>query len=117
MQHRAITQASSPDRCSPVNQEPRPVLPEAYIRPTHVETAVAAAMLLVDPKTMLKSHSLNGHYGGIRPVRLPSRKLAWPLAEIEGLLNVSAVVKIAKDPALFSSAACICGVADQQTAV
>jgi hypothetical protein len=99
MQHRAITQADSPDRCSPVNEEPRPVLPQAYIRPSHVETAVAASMLLVDPKTMLKSHSLNGHYAGIRPVRLPSRKLAWPIAEIERLLNVSAVVETAKEAA------------------
>lgn len=44
-------------------------------------------MLLVDAKTLLKSHSLRQQYGGIRPVRLPSRKLAWPLAEIEKLLN------------------------------
>ncbi|WP_369053174.1 hypothetical protein [Burkholderia gladioli] len=87
MQQHAITQAISPDRCPPINEQTRPTLYHAYIRPSHVETAVAAPMLLVEPETMLKSHSLNGHYAGIRPVRLPSRKLAWPLAEIERLLG------------------------------
>ncbi len=99
MQQRAITQAISQDRSLPLNEPPRPVVHHTYIRPSHVETAVAAPMLLVDPKTMLKSHSLNGHYAGIRPVRLPSRKLAWPLAEIEKLLNVSALVETAKEAA------------------
>lgn len=94
MQQRVITEAIIPDRCLPVNEPPRPVLHRAYIRPTHVETAVAAAMLLVEPETMLKSHSLNGHYAGIRPVRLPSRKLAWPLVEIERLLGASSDVEI-----------------------
>jgi hypothetical protein len=52
-----------------------------------VDTEVAAQMLLVDPKTLHKSHSKKGNYAGVRPVRLPSRKLAWPLAEIEKLLD------------------------------
>ena len=63
----------------------------APIHPTHVETDVAAAMLLVDPDTLRKSHSQKGAYCGIRPVRLPSRKLAWPLVEIERLLNPNEV--------------------------
>lgn len=71
----------------------RPILCHAPIRPTHVETAVAATMLLVDSKTLLKSHSQKGNYSGIRPVRLPSRKLAWPLAEIEKLLNIDGGAK------------------------
>ncbi|WP_230941083.1 hypothetical protein [Burkholderia thailandensis] len=54
---------------------------------TYVDTEVAARLLLVDPHTLYKSHSRNGSYGSIRPVRLPSRKLAWPLAEIEKLFS------------------------------
>ncbi|BCF87063.1 hypothetical protein [Paraburkholderia largidicola] len=66
----------------------RPTLCHPAMRPTHVDTVVAASMLLVDSKTLLKSHSQKGNYSGIRPVRLPSRKLAWPLADIEKLLNI-----------------------------
>lgn len=59
----------------------------AHVSTTHVGTEIAAQLLLVEPQTLLKSHSQKGCYGPIRPVRLPSRKLAWPLAEIEKLLN------------------------------
>lgn len=71
----------------PANQSARPVLHQAPFLRTHVDTEVAAQMLLVDPKTLHKSHSKKGNYAGVRPVRLPSRKLAWPLAEIEKLLD------------------------------
>ncbi|WP_258180698.1 hypothetical protein [Burkholderia multivorans] len=54
---------------------------------TYVDTEVAARLLLVGADTLRKSHSKNGSYGRIRPIRLPSRKLAWPLAEIEKLLS------------------------------
>jgi hypothetical protein len=58
-----------------------------------VDTDVAADMLLVGSQTLRKSHSQKGNYAGIRPVRLPSRKLAWPLAEIEKLLNLNGDTK------------------------
>lgn len=74
--------------CLDSSEKPaRPVLHHAPVQRTHVSTEEAASLLLVDAKTLLKSHSLRQQYGGIRPVRLPSRKLAWPLAEIEKLLN------------------------------
>ncbi|RDU98297.1 hypothetical protein [Trinickia dinghuensis] len=60
----------------------------ATFRPTHVGTEVAASMLMVEPATLLKSRSIYGHYAGIRPVRLPNRKLAWPIAEIDRLFAV-----------------------------
>lgn len=59
------------------------VLPQV----SHVGTEVFAEIVLVEPKTVLKSHSIHGHYVGIRPVRLPNRKLAWPIAEIEKLFE------------------------------
>lgn len=87
MQQPVATQAISHDRVQPMKQPACPKLCHAPLRPTHVGTDVAAPMLLVAPETMLKSHSLNGHYAGIRPVRLPNRKLAWPIAEIEKLFE------------------------------
>jgi hypothetical protein len=49
---------------------------------THVSTEEAADLLLVQPQTMRKQFSIRGEYAGIRPSRLPSRKLAWPLDAI-----------------------------------
>ncbi|MDR5814981.1 hypothetical protein QCE62_15470 [Caballeronia sp. LZ033] len=65
-------------------------------RHTHIDTEAAASRLLVLPETLLKSHSVNGHYIGIRPVRLPNRKLAWPLAEITKLFDSSNLANIAE---------------------
>ncbi|WP_309829853.1 hypothetical protein [Caballeronia sp. LZ065] len=54
---------------------------------SHVPTEEAATMLMVQPQTMRKQFSQKGEYCGIRPRRLPNRRLAWPLAEIQALLN------------------------------
>ncbi|WP_245623566.1 hypothetical protein [Paraburkholderia nodosa] len=94
MHHTAIPAAVGPDHEQPAARPACPTLCHTTFRPTHVGTDVAAPLLLVDPKTMLKSHSLNGHYAGIRPVRLPNRKLAWPIAEIEKLFQSSAAVTV-----------------------
>lgn len=86
--HNHTTSQSTASNCEvPMRLSTRVKLSHTAFRPTHVDTEAAAQMLLVDPKTLHKSHSLNGSYGPIRPVRLPSRKLAWPLAEIEKVLN------------------------------
>ncbi|MEX3973540.1 hypothetical protein [Paraburkholderia caribensis] len=87
MHQSELTQAITPDRAHSVEQAACPRLCHATFRPTHVGTDVAAVTLLVEPETMLKSHSIHGHYAGIRPVRLPNRKLAWPIAEIEKLFE------------------------------
>lgn len=87
MQQNRIARAVNPDDSQATNEPARPVLHSWFTRPTHVDTDVAAHMLLVDSKTLHKSHSKKGTYAGIRPVRLPSRKLAWPLDEIQALLS------------------------------
>lgn len=87
MHNHATSQAVNCNREALSQPPTRVQLSHTAFRPTHVDTEVAAQMLLVDPKTLHKSHSVNGRYGPIRPVRLPSRKLAWPLAEIEKVLN------------------------------
>lgn len=49
----------------------------------HLTTEEFAAELGVEAQTIRKNHSLNGHYGGVKPTRLPSRRLAWPLDAVE----------------------------------
>jgi hypothetical protein len=69
-------------------------LHQASLQLTHTGTDTFAEAMFVDPKTILKSHSIHGHYAGIRPVRLPNRKLAWPIAEIEKLFQPSGAVAV-----------------------
>lgn len=55
----------------------------------HVSTDEFADRMLVLRQTVLKCHSRTGQYAGIRPVRLPSRRLAWPEDEIDKLFAAS----------------------------
>ncbi len=66
-----------------------PVASSAVLKFTHVGTDVFAEAVFVAAETVLKAHSQHGNYMGIRPVRLPNRKLAWPIAEIEKLFHQS----------------------------
>jgi len=50
-------------------------------------TEQAAAALHVRPQTLRAALCRDGHYYGIRPVKLPNRLLAWPADDIERLLN------------------------------
>ena len=87
MRQNTIARDINPDDPQATNEPARPVLHNWLTSPTHVDTVVAAHMLLVNSKTLHRSHSQKGTYAGIRPVRLPSRKLAWPLDEIQALLS------------------------------
>jgi predicted site-specific integrase-resolvase len=53
----------------------------------HVSTDEFADRMLVLRQTVLKAYSRDGAYCGIRPVRLPNRRLAWPENEIEKLFE------------------------------
>ena len=46
-------------------------------------TEEAAAILKVKPQTLRAALCRDGHYFGIRPVKLPNRMLAWPVEAIE----------------------------------
>lgn len=50
-------------------------------------TEQAAAALHIRPQTLRAALCRDGHYFGIRPVKLPSRLLAWPAEAIDALLN------------------------------
>ena len=46
-----------------------------------------AEVLKVEPATVRRSLCVNGHYLGIRPVKLPNGRLLWPPADVERFKN------------------------------
>ncbi len=50
-------------------------------------TEDAARILHLRPQTLRAALCRDGHYAGIRPVKLPSRFLAWPADQIDALLT------------------------------
>jgi len=48
-------------------------------------TEQAAAALHIRPQTLRAAVCRAGHYGGVRPHKLPSRFLAWPAEAIDRL--------------------------------
>ncbi|MGT2430381.1 hypothetical protein ACU4HD_19705 [Cupriavidus basilensis] len=53
----------------------------------HVSTEELAAILAIDPQSIRKRHSVDGSYLGIRPTKLPNRRLLWPVADVKKLLS------------------------------
>lgn len=53
----------------------------------HISTEELAAILAIDPQSIRKRHSLGGSYLGIRPTKLPNRRLLWSVAEVKKLLS------------------------------
>lgn len=45
---------------------------------TYVSTEILAEKLGVKPQTLRAALCRNGHYYGIRPVKMPNRMLRWP---------------------------------------
>ncbi|AXF06493.1 hypothetical protein CUJ91_00180 [Paraburkholderia graminis] len=65
----------------------------------HISTDEFADRLLVLRQTVLKAYNRDGAYCGVRPVRLPNRRLAWPIAEIEKLFETQNSTMAAKEAA------------------
>jgi len=55
----------------------------------HVSTEELAAILAIEPQSIRKRYSSDGSYHGIRPTKLPNRRLLWPVADIRALLDAS----------------------------
>ncbi len=51
----------------------------------HVSTEALAAQLGIKPQTLRAALCRNGHYYGIRPVKMPNRLLLWPSDALERL--------------------------------
>jgi hypothetical protein len=64
---------------------------------THVSTNEFSAHGGFQPETAQKGYSRDGHYLGITPLKLPNRRLAWPIAEIDALFLSTGNVKIMTD--------------------
>lgn len=54
---------------------------------TKLSTEELAVACKAKPQTILKNYCLHGHYQGLRPVKLPNRRLLWDAAEVQKLLN------------------------------
>lgn len=52
---------------------------------THISTEALAQSLGIKPQTLRAALCRNGHYYGLRPIKLPSRLLLWPGDALERL--------------------------------
>lgn len=52
----------------------------------HLSTDELAAVLAVEPQSVRKAYSKNGHYQGIRPTKMPNRRLLWPTDAVKQVL-------------------------------
>ena len=53
----------------------------------HFPTAHFAALLGITPQTARKNYCLDGKCYGIRPIKLPNRRLLWSVSETAALLR------------------------------
>ncbi|WP_244112101.1 hypothetical protein [Burkholderia gladioli] len=53
----------------------------------HVSTDELAAILAVDSQSIRKRYSQTGSYHGVRPTKLPSRRLLWPVEAVKHLVQ------------------------------
>lgn len=68
---------------SPLHQapQPNPTLGKIF------STEDLAQVFDVEPASIRSALSRRGHYMGLRPVKLPNRRLAWPANDVVRLLN------------------------------
>ncbi|CAJ7710754.1 putative DNA-binding protein [Burkholderia pseudomallei] len=76
----ATSQAASG---KPLARSPMP-LPENR---EHLSTEEFAAVLAVEPQSVRKRYSETGTYHGVRPTKLPNRRVIWPVEAVRRLLN------------------------------
>jgi len=48
------------------------------IEATNINTKEFAALVRVDPQTIRRALCVNGHYLGLKPLKLPNKRLLWP---------------------------------------
>lgn len=52
----------------------------------YISTREAARLLGIRSQSLRSALCLNGHYRGVRPIKLPNRILRWPADAVESLL-------------------------------
>ncbi len=55
--------------------------------PAFLSTNELAALCRQAPQTIRRNHCENGHYHGIKPVKLPNGRLCWRSSDAVALLN------------------------------
>lgn len=57
-----------------------------------------AAVMAVDPRSIRKRYSSEGSYHGVRPTKLPNRRVLWPVEEVRQLRSggIAGRVRIAR---------------------
>lgn len=53
----------------------------------HITTNELSTSLGVQGNTVRRGYCVNGHYMGIKPIKLPNNRLLWPKAELNRLLS------------------------------
>jgi hypothetical protein len=56
---------------------------------TRYSTEVIAEHLNIKPQTIRAALCRNGHYLGLRPIKLPNRRLLWDASALQELLSSS----------------------------
>lgn len=56
---------------------------------THISTETFAIALSCSPATIRKRYSTTGTYFGVRPQKLPNRRLLWPYNAVDLLLTAN----------------------------
>ena len=66
---------------------PRPDIVGQVAAPPYdtLDTAEAADLLRIRPQTLRRALCLQGHYFGMRPVKLPNGRLLWDAADLDRL--------------------------------
>lgn len=61
-----------------------------------LSTEALAERLGIKPQTLRANLCRNGHYFGIRPVKLPNRLLRWPADAVDRLLSGQPIAEAGK---------------------
>lgn len=61
---------------------------------SHITTKQLAFLLGVNPDTIRRGLCVNGHYMGLKPVKMPNRMLMWPGANAKKLFPEDSKTKI-----------------------
>ncbi|WP_228933863.1 hypothetical protein [Paraburkholderia saeva] len=59
----------------------------------YLSTEEFAAVMAVDPQSIRKRYSSEGSYHGVRPTKLPNRRVLWPVEDVRQLRNGGIVSK------------------------
>lgn len=64
-----------------------PIHPSTITTIRRLTTEEFAAAISLKAQSIRKRYSLTGSYHGVRPIKLPNRRLLWPADAFEALAN------------------------------